>query len=199
VNASVHSDSGMVASNANRFPEIFSSAKSSGAKLLVFKDCGKSERESQGLKSSYKRPESVLIMIATHAGEVLMMERTRPHGFWQSVTGSLRWGESAQEAAARELTEETGLRGGQRLIDLHTGVRFPIVPPWRARYAPTVRFNYEHWFVLELPARRTIRLNPGEHRQCRWMKAGDAARRATSWTNRKIIRDWMSRHRLDQA
>ena len=145
------------------------------------------------METSYKRPESILILIATRAGEVLMLERSKPHGFWQSVTGSLRWGESAPQAAARELTEETGLRGGHHLIDLHTGVRFPIVPPWRARYAPTIHFNHEHWFVLELAARRTISLNPKEHRQYRWMHAGDAARRASSWTNRKIIREWMSR------
>jgi len=121
-----------------------------------------------------------------------MMERTRPHGFWQSVTGSLRWGESAREAAVRELREETGLRGGHRLTDLHTTVRFPIIPPWRARYAPSVRFNREHWFVCELPSRRTIRLDPGEHRQYRWVAAAVAAVRATSWTNRKIIRSWVS-------
>lgn len=134
-------------------------------------------------------------MVVTPRAEVLMMERTRPRGFWQSVTGSLRWAESAREAAARELREETGLRGGHLLTDLHTTVSFPIIPPWRARYAPSARFNREHWFVLELPARRTIRLDPGEHRQYRWMNAADAAVRATSWTNRKIIREWVSRHR----
>lgn len=144
------------------------------------------------MKSSYKRPESVLILVTTGAGEVLMMERTSPHGFWQSVTGSLRWGESAPAAAARELIEETGLRGGHLLKDLHTGVRFPIVPPWRARYAPAAHFNHEYWFVLELAARRTVRLNLEEHRQYRWMPATEAVHRASSWTNRKLIRAWMA-------
>ena len=140
---------------------------------------------------SYKRPESVLILVVTRPGEVLLMERTRPHGFWQSVTGSLRWGESAPAAAARELAEETGLAGG-RLVDLRTGVSFPIVPPWRSRYAPEAGFNHEHWFLLELPARRTIRLNRLEHRQYRWLPAAQALRRASSWTNRRLIRNWMS-------
>jgi len=147
------------------------------------------------LEGPYKRPESVLVLVVTFGAEVLLMERTRPHGFWQSVTGSLRWGESAQQAASRELREETGLRGGHRLTDLHSSVRFPIVSPWRARYAPSVRFNREHWFVCELPSRRTVQLDPGEHRQYRWMNATDAAARATSWTNRKIIRSWISRQR----
>ena len=144
----------------------------------------------------YKRPESVLILVCTRAGEVLLMERTRPHGFWQSVTGSLGWGESARAAAARELVEETGLRAGLgQLVDLHRGERFPIIPPWRARYAPEAHFNREHWFLFELPGRRSIRLNPREHRQFRWLSGAEAARRATSWTNRKLIRAWFGRLR----
>ncbi len=142
----------------------------------------------------YKRPESVLVMICTRAGEVLLMERTRPHGFWQSVTGSLHWEESARAAAARELAEETGLSAGNKLVDLRRTVSFPIVPPWRTRYAPSAHTNREHWFALELPARRSIRLNPAEHRQCRWLPAAQAVRRATSWTNRRLIREWMVRH-----
>lgn len=142
------------------------------------------------MSRSFKRPESVLILVCTRAGEVLLMERTRPRGFWQSVTGSLEWGETPAAAAARELTEETGLVGGHLLRDLRTGVSFPIVPPWRARYAPQVRVNREHWFILVLPSRRTIRPNPREHRQYRWLPAHEAARRASSWTNRRLIRQW---------
>ena len=37
----------------------------------------------------FKRPESILVVIYTRHGDVLLMERTRPAGFWQSVTGSL--------------------------------------------------------------------------------------------------------------
>lgn len=142
-----------------------------------------------GAVGRYKRPESVLVVVHTRGGEVLLLERTRPRGFWQSVTGSLEWGESAAAAAVRELREETGLVAGRALVDLERSERFPIVPPWKARYGPGVRINTEHWFRLELPGRRLVRVNRAEHRQCRWLPATEAARRATSWTNRKAIRD----------
>lgn len=48
-----------------------------------------------------KRPESVLVVVYTRAGEVLMMERRRPPGWWQSVTGSLEADEMPWEAAVR--------------------------------------------------------------------------------------------------
>lgn len=144
------------------------------------------ERSSHPLP--YKRPESVLVVVRTRAGEVLLLERIRPRGFWQSVTGSLEWGESAAAAAVRELREETGLVAGGALVDLKRGERFRIVPPWKARYGPGVWLNTEHWFAVELPGRRMVRLHRLEHRQCRWLAAAEAARRATSWTNRRAIR-----------
>lgn len=139
-------------------------------------------------KAPFKRPESILVVVYTRAGEVLLLNRSRPRGFWQSVTGSLRPGETPRRAAERELFEETGLRSGGRLLDWRHSVRFPIVPPWRSRYAPGVRFNREHWFGLQLDGRRLIRLNPSEHSASRWLPAASAARLATSWTNRDAIR-----------
>lgn len=135
----------------------------------------------------YKRPESVLVVVLTRAGEVLLLRRRRPPWFWQSVTGSLRWNESPCQAARRELLEETGLRSGADLVDFRYAVSFPIVPPWKARYAPAAHVNIEHWFVLRLPARRLVRLNPAEHREYRWLPLADAWRRASSWTNRRAI------------
>lgn len=138
--------------------------------------------------SGYKRPESVLVLVCTSQNDVLLLERTEPSGFWQSVTGSLHWGEGAMDAARRELYEETGLMVGRSLRNLCHSERFPIVPPWRRRYAPHVRFNKEYWFIVRLPGRRLVRLNPAEHRRYRWVSAERAARLAFSWTNSKAIR-----------
>ena len=115
--------------------------------------------------TEYKRPESVLVVVCTLAGEVLLLRRTRPRHFWQSVTGSLEWHETPRRAAERELREETGLSAAGRLCDLRHSERFPIIHPWRTRYAPDAHYNREHWFSLTLPGRCSIRLNPSEHGQ----------------------------------
>jgi dATP pyrophosphohydrolase len=136
----------------------------------------------------YKRSQSVLVVICTRGGEFLMLRRARPNRFWQSVTGSLKPGESARLAALREVREETGLEAGSALIDLKRSVLFPIVRAWQARYAPRVRFNREYWFALILETRRLIRLNPAEHLEYRWLTARQALALASSWTNRDAIR-----------
>jgi dATP pyrophosphohydrolase len=135
-----------------------------------------------------KRPESVLVVVVTLGGEVLMLHRTKPVHFWQSVTGSLKWGESAIQAARRELYEETGMMAGSYLLDLGCTVTFPILPAWKARYAKSAFVNREHWFALVLSNRRLPKLQPAEHKAYRWVSAPEAIRLATSWTNRKAIR-----------
>jgi dATP pyrophosphohydrolase len=136
----------------------------------------------------YKRPESVLVVVFTRAGECLLLRRARPRDFWQSVTGSLREGESPRHAALRELGEETGLKvSPSALLDLRHSERFTILPAWRARYAPGVHYNLERWFAVCLPGHRLIRLNPMEHLESRWVPAPRAAAMATSWTNRNAI------------
>lgn len=151
--------------------------------------------ESDGVEASapaspraYKRPHSVLVVVCTRGGDFLMLRRARPSQFWQSVTGSLRPGESPRLAALREVREETGLEAGGRLIDLKRSVLFPIVKAWQARYAPRVRFNRESWFAVVLEGRRLIRLDPEEHLEYRWLPSREAAALASSWTNRDAIR-----------
>lgn len=144
---------------------------------------------------AYKRPRSVLVVVYTWGGEFLLLRRTEPSNFWQSVTGSLRPAETPRTAALRELYEETGLRAGSALQDLRRQVRFPILPAWRERYAPGVRKNLEHWFALGLVGHRLIRLDPREHTESRWVGAERALQMASSSTNRGAIRLVLSRFR----
>ena len=133
-----------------------------------------------------RRPESVLIVIHTAGGEFLLLERRRPAGFWQSVTGSLEWGELAAEAARREVTEETGITDGA-LSDLDWTQTYEISPAFGRVYAPGVTQNLEHAFALWLPGRVPVALSPTEHVQYRWLDAAGAIETVSSHTNRAVI------------
>jgi len=135
----------------------------------------------------FNRPESVLIVIYTQHGEVLRLRRCDPLDFWQSVTGSLKCGETALQAAMREVREETGLEASTGLIDSGVVNRYPIHPAWRAKFAPDVKENTEYVFSLWLPATMAIRLDPREHMEYRWLSRDEAAQQASSRTDREAI------------
>jgi len=134
----------------------------------------------------YRRPESVLIAIYTDGGEFLLLERRRPLGFWQSVTGSLEWGESADSAARREVVEETGIRQGV-LVNLQWTQVYDILPAFGKVYAPGITRNLEHAFSLRLTQRLPVILSDSEHVQYRWVSGAEAADMVSSSTNRTII------------
>lgn len=138
----------------------------------------------------YKRPESVLIVIYSKTGQVLMLRRKFPDEFWQSVTGSLEWGESVQQAAVRELYEETGLDGAG-LIDCQTAHEFVIYSIWRDRYAPGVTQNLEHVFLLPVDRCEPIIIDTKEHCEFQWVSREEAIQLATSHTNGEAISRWV--------
>ena len=128
----------------------------------------------------------MLIVIYTAGGEFLLLERRKPSGFWQSVTGSLEWGETADAAARRELTEETGITQGL-LRNLQWTQVYEILPAFGKKYAPGITRNLEHAFALKLLQRVPVRLSESEHVQFRWVSASDAMAMASSSTNRAVI------------
>lgn len=137
-----------------------------------------------------KRPESVLVLVATHSGLVLLLERTYPIGFWQSVTGSLEWDEDPEAAAKRELAEETGIVSDQ-IRNLKTGARFRILPEWRARFAPGTYENKEHWFRLWINEPVQVDLNPTEHIFSKWIQIHEAISAVSSWSNRIALEKYI--------
>lgn len=134
----------------------------------------------------FRRPESVLIVIYTEAGEYLLLERRRPPGYWQSVTGSLEWGEFADAAARREVIEETGITQGV-LVNLQWTQVYEIMPAFGKVYAPGITRNLEHAFSLRLPQRVPVELSENEHVHFRWASALDALETVSSSTNRNVI------------
>jgi dATP pyrophosphohydrolase len=145
----------------------------------------------------FKTPVSALVLIHTEDLQVLIIERADKAGFWQSVTGSLEAGETPQQAAIREVLEETGLHAEQfELQDWQVANTYEIYPHWRYRYAPNVTTNVEHQFTLVLPSALPIRLAPDEHLQYAWVDWREAAQRVFSWTNVDAIKRLGERHQL---
>jgi dATP pyrophosphohydrolase len=129
-----------------------------------------------------------LIVVYTEGGEFLLLERRRPAGFWQSVTGSLEWGEFADDAARREVVEETGISQGV-LVNLQWTQVYDIMPAFGKVYAPGITQNLEHSFSLRLPQRVPVTLSESEHLQFRWASGAEAADTVSSSTNRAVIEE----------
>src|SRR5688500_13775076 len=140
------------------------------------------------LSSKYKRPESVLVIVHTRNGNVLLLKRIDLPEFWQSVTGALHWDEAEPyRAALREVEEETGIRvQSSALRDLGLIRCFPILAQFRDRYDPQISHNVEHAFALELPTEVDITLS-AEHTAYTWLAAEQAVGKVASWSNREAI------------
>jgi dihydroneopterin triphosphate diphosphatase len=141
-----------------------------------------------------KIPVSVLVVIHTADGQVLLIERADAPGFWQSVTGSQDAGETLEQTAIREVREETGLDAAQfELTSWDVETRYEIYERWRHRYAPGVTHNTEHVFGLRLPTPLPVSLAPDEHLQYVWLPWIDAAQRCFSPSNAAAIRQLPAR------
>jgi lipoyl(octanoyl) transferase len=116
-------------------------------------------------------PDLRSVQVVVAAGEdVLLLQRNPERGrLWQPVTGRIEAGESARDAAARELREETGFDADVQplgyahafLLDPEIARRFPV-------------FCHEEAFVARLDAPRAPRLDPREHTGARWLPWRDA-------------------------
>lgn len=135
----------------------------------------------------YKIPVSVLVVVHTPALDVLLLERARHPGFWQSVTGSIEEGETLLRTAQREVLEETGIVAPETAFtpwNVANNFRISLSPE---RFAPGVTHNLEHVFSLCVPEIQPVRLCPDEHLAYRWLNYRAAAAECFSWTNRDAI------------
>jgi dATP pyrophosphohydrolase len=136
----------------------------------------------------FKRPESSLVVIYNQDNKVLLLQRDDDAEFWQSVTGSLEYGESPIITAYREVAEETGivLSPMSRCIqDCHTVNQYRIRTQWQHRYPPSVYVNTEYVFAVCVQSPVKIILT--EHTDYQWLDKHMAAARVWSETNRMAI------------
>ncbi len=143
---------------------------------------------------AHKIPQSVLVVIHSPELEVLLIERAKQPGFWQSVTGSKdHLDEDWALTAIREVAEETGIVVGSpqvpaaALRDWALENVYEIYPVWRHRYAPGVTHNTERVFSLRVPRDTPITLAPLEHTQHVWLPWQEAADRCFSPSNAEAI------------
>ena len=135
----------------------------------------------------YRRPESVLVLIYTSNHEVLLLKRIDPFPYWQSVTGSMRANENNEDAAPRELREETGLKDEGFMVDCELSRSFEIDPRWQYRYHSSNKVNIEHEFHYLLAERSKITLHPREHSQYKWLPIDIAIKEVWSFTNKEAL------------
>lgn len=129
--------------------------------------------------------------------EVLMMLRVPSHGcWWQSVTGMLEPSESCEEAAHRELGEETGLTG--KLLPLPLQHTFWVDPTIVHFPDPEPRFNTETCFQMEVPPGMPVRLALDEHSEFKWCGFKEA-HDLMKWEGSKAALELLERHLKDRS
>ncbi len=139
----------------------------------------------------FKRPESVLVVVYTLDGQVLLLQRNDWPDFWQSVTGSLDIDETPLQAARRELKEETGLAALEGMMqEVGESHWFDIYPEFLHRYAKGVTQNLEHVFCFVLDKPTEIAISQ-EHKSCCWVTKEEALAMIISSTNKDAIRKYV--------
>ena len=120
-------------------------------------------------------PLSILVYAVAPAPtghEYLLFRRIASQGgFWQGVTGTVGAGEALDEAAIRELTEETAL-APIRLLAVNYQYTFPL----RTRSAGKSYLHHitEHVFLALLSAKVDPTIDPTEHDAWDWFPYEDA-------------------------
>ena len=140
-----------------------------------------------------RRPESVQVFLVSETNDqrayllfqrVAMPELALP-AFWQGVTGALEDGESFEEAAIREVGEESGISIGQVLGTSFTQY-FPIRAEWRSSYGEGPAQVEERVFYAFVPSGTKPDLS-AEHQSFKWCTPDEAMSLLEFGQNRQCL------------
>jgi len=148
-------------------------------------------------RTGYRRPDKVLVYLyrrvpsgdAPDALEYLLLQRyaetTNAGAIWQTVVGTVKWGEERVEAARREVFEETGLTQLRGITAIGYAFSFPISlrKNQKSWYAPNVTAINSIVYAGQVVGDRPIQLC-SEHSHYGWFSYEEALR-ALHWPEEK--------------
>jgi 8-oxo-dGTP pyrophosphatase MutT (NUDIX family) len=118
-------------------------------------------------------PHEALVAVVRD-GELLLVHRSpRGGGYWHLVAGGVEPGETAAQAAARELHEETGLVAEARALGWAYDYPLDEEPERVADFAPGIESVRVEVFLVEAPRGWEPELNR-EHDGYRWCGSAQA-------------------------
>jgi 8-oxo-dGTP pyrophosphatase MutT (NUDIX family) len=121
------------------------------------------------------RGDQEIVVVVRRGPEFLVMRRAPERlGYWCLVAGGLEPDETPQEAAQRELFEETGLEARVRPLPISLSYSLRDDPPAiRARYGPGIETVTVHAFLSDAPVKWEPTLD-AEHDLHQWCDLGEA-------------------------
>jgi 8-oxo-dGTP pyrophosphatase MutT (NUDIX family) len=139
--------------------------------------------------------EEVAIFVLRRARtEVLACRRAEPlDGYWHTVAGGVEPGETAEDAARRELHEETGLTAP--LTPLRTSYDYPLAEEpahRRSLYAESLTSVHVEVFLVDAPDDWEPQLD-WEHDDYRWCTPAEADALLHWADTRQALRELLAR------
>lgn len=103
--------------------------------------------------------------------------------FWQGITGGMESGESIEDAAIREVKEESGIEVYQ-LTDSSYSYDFPIKEEWKLKYTTNAESIIEHVFYAEVEEFPVLSC---EHQEFGWFSFNQAMCILSFGNNKKAL------------